>query len=138
MRRWRKFRALSSAERRLLLRTAILIACVRAALLLAPFLRLTNYLTSRAARHPSRESLPVERIIWAVRTAAPYIPRATCLTQALAAKYQLERLGHRAQLHIGVAKRDGRVLAHAWLDCDGATMLGGEVASRYAPLLAIE
>jgi hypothetical protein len=138
MRRWRKFRALSSAERDLLLRTAILVVCVRTALSLIPFLRLKNYLTRRATHQPNRETIPVERIIWAVRTAAAYIPRATCLTQALAAKYQLERFGHRAQLHIGVARQDGRFLAHAWVECEGATVLGGEVAGRYAPLLAIE
>ena len=134
----RKFRALNRGERVLLLQSVLLVAFLRAALYLLPFIRLKDYLARRARRRPIREEIPAARLVWAVRAAAARIPHATCLTQALAAKYQLERTGHSAEIHIGVAKEDSRFLAHAWLECDGETVLGGEIADRYAPLVAVD
>jgi hypothetical protein len=138
MKRLRKFRSLSPGERSLLLRTVLLVAFLRAALCLLPFARLKDSLARRAAHHPIRQDIPVAHLVWAVRTAAAYIPRATCLTQALAAKYQLERSGHSARIHIGVAKENGQFRAHAWLECEGEIVLGGGVADRYARLLAVD
>jgi hypothetical protein len=133
----RKFRSLSPGERSLLLHTVLLVAFLRVALCLLPFGRVNDYLARRAKRRPIRQDLATSRLVWAVRTAAARIPRATCLTQALAAKYQLERYGRSPQLHLGVAKENGRFLAHAWLECDGETVLGGEIADRYVPLVAV-
>jgi hypothetical protein len=133
----RKFRSLSSEERSLLVQTLLLIAFLRAALCLLPFARVNEYLTRRARHHPIRRDIPCSRLVWAVRAAAARIPRATCLTQALAAKYQLERSGRSTQIHLGVAKENGGLLGHAWLECDGTTVLGGEIADRYAPLVAV-
>jgi hypothetical protein len=138
MRLLRKFRSLDPGERHLLLRTFLLVGFLRAALYLLPFVRLKDYLARRARRHPIRQDIPARQLVWAVRAAAARIPQATCLTQALAAKYQLERTGHCAEIHIGVAKENNRFLAHAWLECDGETVLGGEVADRYAPLVAVD
>lgn len=65
-----------------------------------------------------------ERIVSAVRRCSRVVPRATCLTQALAARKLLEKEGHAADLKIGVAK-DGSILrAHAWLELDGRIILG--------------
>ena len=133
----RKFWSLNPGERGLLLQTILLVVFLRAALCLLPFVRLKDYLARRAKRHPGPQEVPASRLVWAVRTVAARIPRATCLTQALAAKYQLERSGRNAQLHLGVAKEKGRFLAHAWLECDGQTVLGGEIADRYTPLVAV-
>ncbi len=134
----RKFRSLNPGERSLLLRTVLLVAFLRAALCLLPFVRLKDYLARRAAHHPIRQDIPVAHLVWAVRTAAAYIPRATCLTQALAAKYQLECSGRCARIHIGVAKENAQFRAHAWLECEGEVVLGGGVADRYARLLAVD
>ena len=133
----RKFRSLNAVERSLLLHAVLLVAFLRAVLCLLPFSRVSDYLTRCAKRRPIRQDIATSSLVWAIRTAAARIPGATCLTQALAAKYQLERSGHNAQLHLGVAKEDGRLLAHAWLECDGETVLGGEIADRYAPLVAV-
>lgn len=132
----RKFRSLNPGERRLLLQTALVVAFSRVGLFVLPFGRLKDYLAGRASNHPIREDIPIAHLVWAVRTAAIYIPRATCLTQVLAAKYQLERSGRRSRIHIGVASDNGRFLAHAWLECEGKTILGGGVADRYAHLTA--
>ena len=133
-----KFRSLSLGERGLLLRTVLVVAFVRTAICLVPFVWLKEYMARRAARHPIRQDIPVERAVWAVRTAAAYIPRATCLTQALAAKYQLERSGRSGRIHIGVDKKDGQFLAHAWLECEGEAVIGGGIVHRYARLVAVD
>lgn len=134
----RKFRSLSPRERRLLLQTALVVTFSRVALCVLPFGWLKDYLADRAAKHPIRQDVPVAHLVWAVRTAAVYIPRASCLTQVLAAKYQLERFGRRSRVHIGVASENGQFLAHAWLECEGETVLGGGVADRYAHLIAFD
>lgn len=56
---------------------------------------------------------------------ARFVPRASCLTQALALQYLLARAGHACDLHVGV-RRDplGRFEAHAWVSCNGRIVLG--------------
>ena len=76
----------------------------------------------------------VRRVTWAVRHAARLVPAATCLTQAIAARRLLARRGIRSDLRIGVAREsDGKMRAHAWLECDGVTILG-QADREYAQL----
>lgn len=66
-------------------------------------------------------------MIWAVEAVARRIPRATCLTQAIAAKLLLGCIGDHVQLCLGVARTtDGALRAHAWVERDGKAILGGE------------
>lgn len=44
---------------------------------------------------------------------------STCLTQALALSWMLRRRGLRPALCIGVARRHGRLTAHAWVESGG-------------------
>ena len=127
----------TSMLRSLLLRTFFLVAFLRAALYLLSFVRLKEYLARRAAHRPIRQSIQIAELVWAVRTTAAYIPGASCLTQALATKYQLERSGRRGRIHIGVAKDNGQFLAHAWLECEGKTVLGGG-GDAYARLITVD
>lgn len=60
-----------------------------------------------------------------VRRLAAFVPGASCLTQALAAKYMLARSGHPTRILIGVRKGDEAVEAHAWLVAGNAVILGG-------------
>jgi hypothetical protein len=134
----RKFLGLDWQERCLLLQTALVVMSVRAALGLLAFKQVNELVSQRAMRPRAMRNISKARVIWAVRTASAFIPGSTCLTQALAAKYQLERCGLNTQLHFGVAKKeDGTLLAHAWLQCDGEALIGGEIAPRFAPVLAL-
>jgi hypothetical protein len=83
------------------------------------------------ARRSSGEEL-TETIVRAVGICSRYVPFASCLTQALAARKMLEREGQKADLKIGVAK-DGSILrAHAWLEIEGRIVLGKRPShSRY-------
>jgi hypothetical protein len=76
-----------------------------------------------------------DRIVWAVIVASQYIPRATCLAQALAAQILLARECYQSNLRIGVAKGDKDQLeAHAWLESDGKVLIGGSGINRYTVL----
>ena len=65
-------------------------------------------------------------IVWAVEAMGRRVPRASCLTQALAAKLLLRAFGLRSQLCLGVARTaDGALRAHAWLERGNRPILGG-------------
>ena len=136
----RRFTGLSFSRQRLLLATVILVAAVRLLLWLLPSARL-SWLAKRMALHSASATSPagphearatVDNIAWAVTIAARYVPRATCLTQALTAQWLLTRSGCATHLRIGVAKGNDNVLkAHAWLECGGRVVVGGEWHEEY-------
>jgi hypothetical protein len=123
---------MSSRERRLLLVGGVVVACVRILLWLLPFKRVV-WLVERTALRSARVA-PIRLLedtsiamAWAVTTAARYVPRATCLTQALAAQWLFAWFGHPTLLRIGVAKgNDTALRAHAWLEGEGRVVVGGE------------
>lgn len=139
MRRLRKFFTLSRTERWLLTKAVVVVGSIRLGLWLLPF-RLLRPLLARLAppaTQPtdSEAEYSADRVVWAVSAAAQYIPRATCLTQALAAQQLLARCGEPSELHIGVA-RDPRhgITAHAWLAARGRVVIGGQSLEHYMPL----
>ena len=133
-----KLARLESAERLLLAEAAISVPLIRLALTLLPF-RLVHRGIAAAALRPrrsrSRDPLTPERIARMVTAVARRVPRASCLTQALAATLLLARHGHTSTLRIGVAKNDdGTLRAHAWLESGGRTILGGSDAGEFTHL----
>jgi hypothetical protein len=129
------FAALTSQDRRLFLRTLGLVAAVRIGLFLLSFKTLQR-LTSRPVFQGS-PLRPVGRCVWAVRAASRYVPRATCLTQALVGQRILAASGYESRIEIGVAKDERRrFLAHAWVVCSGEIVIGQEQAGRYIPIAA--
>ncbi len=114
---------LAPAERRLILGAALLLCGVRVVLSLLAFDKLQRLLVFLAHGH-ARDSLPVERIAWAVTAAGRRIPGATCLAQALTAQVLLARYGHVAQLRVGVARATEGIEAHAWLERYGVPIFG--------------
>jgi len=76
-----------------------------------------------------------EKYSWAVRAVSPYVPSATCLTQALTLQALLSREGIHSDLRIGVARDDASgIIAHAWVEIDGAVIIGGQERDRYTRL----
>lgn len=61
--------------------------------------------------------------------------RSMCLEKALAGKWMLRRRGIPSTMYVGMARRDGEFVAHAWLVGDGQTVTGGS-KTIYAPLAA--
>ena len=133
MRRVRRFLALPAAERLLLARALGWVALARGALWLVPFTRL-RAAAERIRASGLRRGTDPARIAWAVQAAARAVPRATCLSQALAADAMLRRAGRTPALHIGVAKDGPALEAHAWLELDGAVLVGDHDLHRYTRL----
>jgi hypothetical protein len=139
----RKYRRLPAADRRLLVMSALLLGAVRLGLWLLPFQtvrRLLASMTGVTTTLHDTEQTSIERIAWAVAEASQSIPRATCLTQALAMQVLLGWQGHAARLCIGVARSDiGQFQAHAWVECQGRVVIGGaDAPSRFTPLPPLE
>src|SRR5438445_7827564 len=143
MKRLGKFLRLSPAERVLLLEATLLLGAIGLGLRLLPFGRLRRLLDrlSRPRHGLHRQGrLSAARIAWAVERMSRVVPGArSCLVQALAAQVLLARRGHEACVRIGVARPlDGSLEAHAWVESDGAVLLGGQPAPHFTPLATSE
>jgi hypothetical protein len=141
MKRLRKLMTLSGPERRLLLTSALLLAAVRSALSLFSLPVLCRVLSRLSEpRQDLRERSSLDQVLWAVETAAPHIPAATCLTRALVMQVLLSRRGYPSLLRIGVARNEtGELIAHAWLEGQERILSGGsQQLSRFVPLLVWE
>lgn len=128
MQRLIKFIKLDAAKRRLLVKTIFVVALVRLGLWFLSFKTLRSIVARFEEAHgrfstQAPESL--DRLTWALKIAGAFVPAATCLTQALAAKLVLCRNGYRPILRIGATKDEsGNFLAHAWLEHDGRIVIG--------------
>lgn len=131
----------SRGERQLLAQAAWLVLMIRLGLSLLPFktvLRLAERARRRTARRAN--TIPAERLAWAVQRVSRYLPAATCLTQGLATHVLLARHGLEGALRIGVAKGDdGRLEAHAWIERNGVVLIGAlPDLGRYVQLPSLE
>jgi hypothetical protein len=61
--------------------------------------------------------------------------RSMCLEKALAGRWMLRRRGIPSTMYVGMAKRDGTFIAHAWLVGEGRTVTGAST-ENYATLAA--
>jgi len=145
MRRLRRFLALSSSERRLVVEAAFCLTAIRLALRVLRFGTLWEIVNRapRASRHErATGGVSTDRIAWAVAVISPYVVGVRpCLTQALAAQVLLVRRGFPARLRLGVARGEqGEVQAHAWTETAGKVVSGGSAAEleRFTPLLALD
>lgn len=137
MRRIKKLLSLPGEERRLLLRSAILLSQTSLTVRAMPFARWRHRLQPPAARRQTA-CYAASQIVWAVGVAARYVPGANCLVQALVAKQLFDEQGLPAEIRLGVHKpEEVGFRAHAWLESEGRIVLGGaESASLYAPFPA--
>jgi hypothetical protein len=139
---WNRFLGLSWRERWLLVEAATLLLAIGAGLRVCPFRRLRTLLAFFARL--GTDPIAADRVAWAVAAAARRLPRwsSGCLPQALAAETLLARRGYRPELRIGVrASRLGRparepaLEAHAWVELEGAVLVGAlDDLAAFAPL----
>ncbi len=128
------FLRLPPADRHLAIRAAGWLIAARIALWTLPFARVQQLVAKAGARRRTPAATAPGRLAWAVETTARSIPKASCLTQALAAQIMLERAGEHPELKIGVATDKGSFEAHAWLELHGRPLVGDHQLERYAPL----
>lgn len=122
----------SFSRKLLFLRVSCLLLAVHAALKMLPFPRVYQSL-KRFQQPPARPNNPAADVCWAVNRAGRlWFGDQGCLVNALVGETLLIRRGAAARMHIGVRKEDsGQMLAHAWVEVDGQTVIGG--VSRLSP-----
>lgn len=132
MRAARALFRLSPEARTATLEAALVLSAVRVGFVVVPA-RLTGPLLRRACAPGvgSTSAAEVTEVVRGVERAARRIPGATCLSQALTAWLMLRRRSIASTLRIGVARADARLSAHAWLEHDGAIVLGAESAHSH-------
>lgn len=137
-----KFLNLNPSERGLLISALFHLAAIRIGLWVMPLQVILRRLETLKVSETFRvwNPLPPERIAWAIRAASRYLPGSrNCLVQSLAAQAMLAQQRSASQLRIGVAKDDdGRFKAHAWVECDGETIIGAEGVSQYTTFPPLE
>lgn len=120
MRQMSQLLGLPWRDRWLLVRTSVLLACVRIALYFVPLLILHRQLLHAAAILQPRRTVPLDRILWSVRQSNRFVPNSTCLAEALTLETMLIRHRYPARLVIGVGRGDdGQIQAHAWVESQG-------------------
>ena len=112
------------------------VPCTRAVALFDPPDRRKELLLARTAgRLPTLSSCEVSLAAWAVSAAARRVPGTRCLAWSLALRGLLAQMGIASRLRIGVAAGgDGRLDAHAWVECEGQDWSWGEPVGRYGVL----
>ena len=136
MRRLRRLAGLTRDERYLLLRALFVVGLTRLALWMMPVAVARRLVATTTG---ARKAIPAERLVWAVKVASRCVPRATCLTQALAVQALLASAGYASRIEIGVIKDTARRFqAHAWVMCGDQIVIGGPEVSRYARLTSWE
>lgn len=78
--------------------------------------RRVRFLRSRSAMEPAF-------LVRAVQAIARRTPGTTCLTRVLAGSILFHRYGHHANVRLGVARDDGKLAAHAWLESNGRAVM---------------
>ena len=135
MRAWRRWRQLSGMERGLLIRALARVVQARLVLSVLPFRVVRGMIQPPVQAVRPTES--VVQFVWAVRAAARFVPKASCLTQALALKSMLAKAGYDSTLRIGVNPAlSGRFSAHAWIERNGEVLIGQEEAGNHSRLAA--
>ncbi len=124
-----KYRSFSSGARQAIWRAVPVLWVVRILLSTVSY----RWLETRVLSRPlvRRDSQSAAEIALGVNRAARLVPAATCLTRSLAAAWLLRGAGYEPRLCIGVARDGDGFKAHAWLECEGDVVVGGEIREEY-------
>ena len=134
IRKPRKFIRLSSADKRLFVRVGLRLFQVRIKLWASTYKATRSWLEKKiSVSGPTRtDSRFAEKIARFILAASQFVPKSSCLTQALAGESLLRELGYEPTLHIGVKKENREAFeAHAWLELNGVKIIGGPASSDF-------
>lgn len=119
--------SLSGSETLFLCQCLLVVASIRLGLTLFSYKRVRGMVTRLNARQCASMG-ELRLVAWGVTAAARFVPRASCLTQALSGQYMLARQGNASNIRFGIERGTGEQLkAHAWLVSDNHVVLGGSV-----------
>lgn len=93
----------------------------------------------KASRYDPDVKHPVARakLRIMIMQSARFVPRATCLIQALAGYIMFSKYGYNTSIKIGVLAENGEFEAHAWLEQDEKVVLG-ESEKEFKTILNID
>lgn len=126
MRNFHNWLSLSATEKRLCLKLFVMMMAIRFSLWWIPFRKVHGRVLDccRPATGAPKVALAPIRIAKLVRAVAPFVPRATCLTQAMAAQIVLAQWGFEPKLCFGGKRVGDKLKAHAWVEVDGEIVIG--------------
>lgn len=136
----RRVRRRSAAEHRTVVYALAVTGVMWMAVRIVSIRHLVRWTGVPPGRTRTIDEVAEERILWAVAAVNRRLfPERPCLTQALAARYLLSRGGVSSVLRIGVARQGGDLQAHAWLEREGAVIIGGDQSpTEFQPLSGAE
>jgi len=132
-----RIRILSRAQRRLIAEAVAALAVAALMIALFPFRRVAAHARRLEGEPAGRaEQLrAIGEVRWAVLAVARRVPwRAKCLEQGFAAQWMLRRRAVPAVLHYGVARKDGGLIAHAWVRAGSVDVVGCENHADFAEI----
>jgi hypothetical protein len=125
MRRLRKFLELPRADRQGLLRAWLALQCAVVAIRLLPIQRVLRTAQGWRPRRGRRAGADPAGSLRLLNISARYtVGTASCLPRALALHALLCRDGIQSCMHLGVARHDDALAAHAWVEWDGGSTAG--------------
>jgi hypothetical protein len=131
----RRFGALPSADKWLLLRAVLALGLARAQLVFMPFPKLVERLSGFEGEAGADPEL-LNRVGYAVDAAAGSVPwRSDCFPRAIAAYRLLKRYGIGSTIHLGVERGgENDLLGHAWVTSGDTVVVGGAELDRYTEI----
>lgn len=129
-----RLQRLTPDRRHLLLRAALILSAMSAAVALLPFQRAIR-LGAVSLGRPS--SIPMQDCVWAVEAVARWLPwPAKCIQKGLAVQRLARQAGHEAVLHYGarMLPESGRLEAHVWVTVSGEAIIGGNDSAGHAEI----
>ncbi len=133
--RWHKLRSLSFSEVWFLVQAAAVVVGFDLAFRLFSSKTCLALLGRKQSSHGGRQKVNLQRMAWLVDVADRYAPgRSSCLRQTAALAWLLRRRGIATRLRIGVAREEGRLMAHSWLESGDGELIGLSETDKYASL----
>jgi Transglutaminase-like superfamily len=122
-----RFLAWPYRKKKLLFQVFYMVVCIRISLWVFPTKFFNTSISGvELAVEPRQPDWPIiHEVVAFVKYCSRFVPYTTCLTQALATRIVLRRLGQHCVLQIGVDKdQNHKFLAHAWIEVDGKIIIG--------------
>jgi heme/copper-type cytochrome/quinol oxidase subunit 2 len=133
------FLKLPSWEKKVALESLLWVIRIRIMLWIFPFTTVQTKVQERVIKHHSTSEhvITMPRLRIMIVAASRYVPRATCLVQALAGYILFSKYGYSTSIKIGVLTENGEFEAHAWLEHDEKVVLG-ESEKNFTTILGID
>ncbi len=133
--RWNKFRSLSPSEVWFLVKAAAVVVGFDVAFRLFSSKTCLALFERKVASHWRQKGVNPQRMAWLVDVVDRYAPgKSSCLRQTAALAWLLRRRGVATSLRIGVAREEGRLMAHSWLESGDGELIGLSETDKYASL----